>query len=471
MKTETSPVLSDPTRSDSGHMGMGNGHNRQNGQNGHGSSTVQLAASRPVAKQVIKDEPGLLNSAVVYFEHAAERLGLDPGVREILKRPEREMLVSVPVVRDDGRVELFAGTRVQHSTVRGPGKGGVRYHPHVTLDEVEGLAALMTWKCAVVDIPYGGAKGGVICDPTTMSRNELRQLTMGYTRAIMPIIGPHKDIPAPDVNTNEQTMAWMVEAASSMAGHNVFGIVTGKPLSLGGSQGRAEATGRGVAITTASMLKKAWMQLEDTTVAIQGFGKVGTHSAQILAGMGCKVVAVSDISGGFYNPRGLDVEALIQHVADSPKHLLEGYVGDAEPITNADLLYLEVDVLIPAAMEDQITASNVDRIRARAIVEGANGPTTPEADRALVDRGVVVVPDILANAGGVVVSYFEWVQNLNNYYWDLDTMRQRLEEVMVRSFNDVWNFSHTHQADLRTGAYMLGIKRVADALDMRGPVR
>jgi glutamate dehydrogenase (NAD(P)+) len=430
-----------------------------------------LADAPPIAKQLIKDEPGLLNSATVYFEHAAEQLGLDPAVREILKRPEREMLVSVPVVRDDGRVEVFAGNRVQHSTVRGPAKGGVRYHPHVTLEEVEGLAALMTWKCAVVDIPYGGAKGGVICDPATMSKNELRQLTMGYTRAIMPIIGPHKDIPAPDVNTNEQTMAWMVEAASSVAGHNVFGIVTGKPLSLGGSQGRAEATGRGVAIATASMLKKAWMQLEDTTVAIQGFGKVGAHTAQILAGMGCKVVAVSDISGGFYNPKGLDVESLIQHVADSPSHLLKGYKGAAEPITNEELLYLPVEVLIPAAMENQITAANVGRVRAKAIVEAANGPTTPEADRALVDRGVLVVPDVLANAGGVVVSYFEWVQNLNNYYWDLDTVRQRLEEVMVRSFNDVQTFSERHHVDLRTGAYMLGIQRVADALNIRGIVR
>lgn len=424
-------------------------------------------AVRP-AQRVVPDENGLLNSATIFFNHAADQLGLSADVREVLKRPERELLVSVPVVRDDGRVEVFAGNRVQHSTVRGPGKGGVRYHPQVTLEEVAGLAALMTWKCAVVDIPYGGAKGGVICDPTTMSKNELRQLTMGYMRAIMPIIGPHKDIPAPDVNTNEQTMAWMVEAASNMAGENVFSIVTGKPLSLGGSQGRAEATGRGVAISTASMLKKAQMKIEDTTVAIQGFGKVGAHSAQILAGMGCKVVAVSDISGGFYNPSGLDVESLVKHVTDSPRHLLEGYEGDAKPITNEELLYLEVDVLIPAAMEDQITASNVDRIKAKAIVEGANGPTTPEADRVLVDRGVIVVPDILANAGGVVVSYFEWVQNLNNYYWDLETVRQRLEEVMVRSFDDVWNFSSSHHVDLRTGAYMLGIRRVADALEMRG---
>ncbi|HEY0071896.1 MAG TPA: Glu/Leu/Phe/Val dehydrogenase, partial [Chloroflexia bacterium] len=359
----------------------------------------------------------------------------------------------------------------QHSTARGPAKGGVRYHPQVTLDEVAGLAALMTWKCAVVDIPYGGAKGGIICDPSTMSQNELRQLTMRYTQEIMPIIGPHKDIPAPDVNTNEQTMAWMMEAASSMAGHNLFGIVTGKPISIGGSQGRAEATGRGVAIVTASMLKKAWMQLENTTVAVQGFGKVGAYTAQILSGMGCKIVGVSDISGGYYNPNGLDVEGLSHHVTNSPGHLLEGYMGNAERITNDDVLYLPVDVLIPAAMEDQITVANVGRVRAKAIVEGANGPITPEADHALMDRGVLVVPDILANAGGVVVSYFEWVQNLNNYYWDIETVRHRLEKVMVRSFDAVWEYSSAHHVDLRTGAYMLGIRRVADVLTQRGIAR
>ncbi len=440
----------------------------RNSNNGNGNGKAEHTPAPSPAQRIVANEPGLLNSATIYFNHAAERLGLSQDVREVLKSPERELLVSIPVVRDDGRVEVFAGNRVQHSTLRGPAKGGVRYHPGVTLEEVAGLAALMTWKCAVVDIPYGGAKGGIICDPTTMSKNELRQLTMGYTRAIMPIIGPHKDIPAPDVNTNEQTMAWMVQQASSMAGHNVFGIVTGKPISMGGSQGRAEATGRGVALATVRMLKKVWKRTEDTTVAIQGFGKVGVYTAQILAEMGCKVVAVSDISGGLYNPSGLDVAELSKHVAESPRHLLEGYDGNVERISNEDLLYLDVDVLVPAAMEDQITAANVDRVRAKAIVEGANGPTTPEADRALVDRGVLIVPDILANAGGVVVSYFEWVQNLNNHYWNLETVRERLEEVMVRSFDEVWNYSAKHQVDLRTGAYMLGIGRVAEVLAQRG---
>lgn len=447
------------------HPISGNGH-------GHGPGlNAAVADSRHSMLRVVPDEPGLLNSATEYFNRAAERLNLDQGLRAVLEKPEREMLVAVPVVRDDGRVEVFAGCRVQHSTVRGPGKGGVRYHPHVTLEEVTGLASLMTWKCAVVNIPFGGAKGGIICDPTTMSQNELRQLTTGYTRAIMPIIGPQKDIPAPDVNTNEQTMAWMMQTASDMAGHNVFGIVTGKPVSLGGSQGRAEATGRGVALATASMLRKAGMEIENATVAIQGFGKVGSYTAQILHEMGCKVVAVSDISGGLYSSKGLDVAGLMKHVADSPSHLLKGYRGDADLITNEELLYLEVDVLIPAAMEDQITAANVDRVRAKTIVEGANGPTTPEADRVLTDKGVLVVPDILANAGGVAVSYFEWVQNQHNYYWELDTVRERLEEVMVRSFEDVWNFSSLHHVDLRTGAFMLGIRRVADALDLRGIAR
>ncbi len=442
--------------------------NRANRSNGHSNGSAHHESAVQRGDQIIDQEADLLTSATVYFNQAAERLGLNPGVRKVLRTPERALSVSVPVVRDNGEVEVFQGYRVQHSTARGPAKGGMRYHPQVTQDEVAGLAALMAWKCAVVDIPYGGAKGGVICDPASMSKQELRRLTIGYTEAILPIIGPQKDIPAPDVNTNEQTMAWMMEAASRVAGENVFSIVTGKPLSLGGSLGRAEATGRGVAIVTAGMLNKAMKLTKDTRVAIQGYGKVGAYTAEILAEMGCKIVAVSDVSGGFYNPDGLDVESLTRHVTGSPQHLLRGYEGAAEPITNDELLYLVVDVLVPAAMENQITAANVDRIRAKAIVEGANGPTTPQADRLLVDRGVLIVPDILANAGGVVVSYFEWVQNLQNYYWDLKTVRERLEEVMVRSFNDVWAFSEKHHVDLRTGAYMLGIQRVAEAVRLRG---
>ena len=431
-------------------------------------ATHTTGGNGATAPQTLEAQPGLLQSALIYFNHAAERLGLGPGLQKVLRTPERELTVAIPLVRDNGEIDVFSGYRVQHSTVRGPAKGGVRYHPEVSLEEVEGLAALMTWKCAVVDIPYGGAKGGIICDPGTLSSNELRNLTMSYTRAIMPVIGPQKDIPAPDVNTNEQTMAWMVEAASRMEGQNVYGIVTGKPLALGGSQGRSEATGRGVAIVTACLLKKLDRRMEDTTVAIQGFGKVGNAAASILAGMGARIVAVSDVSGGLYNADGIDINELLAYTAHSRGHLIEGYPGKAERISNAEILLLDVDVLVPAAMENQITGSNASQVKARVIVEGANGPTTPEADSILANNGVTVVPDILANAGGVVVSYFEWVQNLNHYYWDLQTVRDRLEQVMVRSFEDVWTFSSTHGVDLRTGAYMLGIKRVADAVELRG---
>jgi glutamate dehydrogenase/leucine dehydrogenase len=410
---------------------------------------------------------GLLDSANAYFNRAADLLNLDPGIRAILSTPERELLVAVPVTRDDGHVELFEGCRVQHSTVLGPGKGGIRYHPQVTLEEVEGLAALMTWKCSVVDLPFGGAKGGIICDPTTMSENELRQMTLGFTKAIMPIIGPEKDVPAPDINTGEQTMAWMVEAAQAIKGKNMRALVTGKPISLGGSEGRSEATGRGVAIVTRSLLGKIGKDINETTVAIQGFGKVGSYAASILDEMGCKIVAVSDVSGGIYNADGLDVPSIMRYVATSPRHMLEGYQGNVKSITNEELLFLDVDVLAPCAMEDQITGANVDKIKARAIVEGANGPVSAGADKVLADRGVLIVPDILANAGGVAVSYFEWVQTMGNYYWSLDTVRQRLEEKMVRGFEDVWRFTKKHDVDMRTGAYMLGIKRVVDAMKKR----
>jgi glutamate dehydrogenase (NAD(P)+) len=328
----------------------------------------------------------------------------------------------------------------------------------------------MTWKCAVVNLPYGGAKGGIACDPTTMSPGELRRLTMSYAHQIMPIIGPHKDIPAPDVNTNEQTMAWILEAGSQAAGEQVPGIVTGKPLALGGSLGRAEATGRGVAVSVAEILAKRDKPLHQTTVAIQGFGKVGAHAARILAGMGCRIVAVSDVSGGWYNPRGVFVEEMIRYVAQSPQHLLAGYAGDAEPISNEDLLFLDVDVLIPAAMEDQITGANAHRVNAPIIVEGANGPTSPAADMILANKGAVVVPDILANAGGVLVSYFEWYQNLQSVTWDLETVNRRLEQTMADSFTEVWRFSDQHNVDLRTGAYMLSISRVAAAVKARNGV-
>jgi glutamate dehydrogenase (NAD(P)+) len=425
---------------------------------------TQARGQSAIAEATNGQKPGLLDTALVYLDRAADKLNLDPVLYQIMRVPERALIVSVPLVRDDGRREVYQGYRVQHSTERGPGKGGVRYHPDVTLEEVTGLSALMTWKCAVVDIPYGGAKGGIACDPTTMSQAELRRLTMAYAHAIMPIIGPYKDIPAPDVNTNEQTMAWILEAARQATGQAVPGIVTGKPLALGGSLGRAEATGRGVAVVTARVLEKLGRPLTETTVAIQGFGKVGAHAARLLRGMGCRIVAVSDISGGLYDPDGLFIEDLLRHVAHSPQHLLAGYTGGGQPISNEDLLRLKVDVLIPAAMEDQITVANANQIRAKVIVEAANGPTTAEAHTLLVKNGVLDVPDILANAGGVVVSYFEWLQSTQSIYWDLDTVNRRLEEKMAESFAEVWRYSDQQGVDLRTGAFMLGVSRVAAAL-------
>ncbi|MDY7042065.1 MAG: Glu/Leu/Phe/Val dehydrogenase, partial [Chloroflexota bacterium] len=353
------------------------------------------------------------------MDDVAQRLNLEPGIHAILRQPERELTVTVPVVMDDGQIKVFTGYRIQHSSARGPCKGGIRYHPDVNRNEVRALAALMTWKCAVVDIPYGGAKGGVQCDPRQMSEDEICRLTRRFTAMIMPIIGSKRDIPAPDVNTNAQVMAWMADTVSMLQGKTTMEIVTGKPIPLGGSLGRKEATGRGVAIVTRELLKRKRRRLSDTTVAVQGYGNVGSATATILNQMGCKVVAVSDISGGLYNPRGLDIIAINQHVATHPQCLLEGYEAPfVEKINNHDLLTSEVDVLIPAALEHQIHADNAPYIRAKMIVEAANGPTTPEADEVLNDRNIIVVPDILANAGGVVVSYFEWVQDLQYFFWD-----------------------------------------------------
>jgi glutamate dehydrogenase (NAD(P)+) len=427
----------------------------------------QVSTPPKNGRKAHKEALGLLTTARTHFDRAADLLGIDPGIQQILRVPERALSVSVPLTRDNGRLEVYQGYRVQHSTARGPGKGGIRYHPTVTMEETAGLAALMTWKCAVVNVPYGGAKGGIACDPATMSPGELRRLTLAYAHQIMPIIGPQKDIPAPDVNTNEQTMAWILEAAGQAAGQHMPAIVTGKPLALGGSLGRADATGRGVATIVAQVLAKQHKSLDQTTVAIQGFGKVAAPAARILAAMGCKIVAVSDVSGGWYNPHGLFVDELIRYTATSPRHLLAGYQGDVEPISNEDLLTLDVDVLIPAAMEDQITSENAHRIQARCVVEGANGPTSPEADEILTKNGIVVVPDILANAGGVLVSYFEWFQNMQSVTWDLKTVNRRLEQTMADSFAEIWRYSDQHQVDLRTGAYMLSISRVAEAVEAR----
>lgn len=428
-----------------------------------------LVKSRPDLVVAELPKQDLWDAVLSKIDDVAQRLNLEPGIHAILRQPERELTVTVPVVMDDGQIKVFTGYRIQHSSARGPCKGGIRYHPDVNRNEVRALAALMTWKCAVVDIPYGGAKGGVQCDPRQMSEDEICRLTRRFTAMIMPIIGSKRDIPAPDVNTNAQVMAWMADTVSMLQGKTTMEIVTGKPIPLGGSLGRKEATGRGVAIVTRELLKRKRRRLSDTTVAVQGYGNVGSATATILNQMGCKVVAVSDISGGLYNPRGLDIIAINQHVATHPQCLLEGYEAPfVEKINNHDLLTSEVDVLIPAALEHQIHADNAPYIRAKMIVEAANGPTTPEADEVLNDRNIIVVPDILANAGGVVVSYFEWVQDLQYFFWDEAEVNRNLKRIMVHSFKNVWNFSREKKVPLRLGAYMLAMDKVAHAVRSRG---
>lgn len=411
----------------------------------------------------------LWDTVLVKLDDVARRLELEPGIHAILRQPERELTVAVPVIMDDGRLEVFTGYRIQHSSARGPCKGGIRYHPAVDLNEVKALAALMTWKCAVVDIPYGGAKGGVQCEPRQMSSDELCRMTRRFTAMIIPIIGSKRDIPAPDVNTDAQTMAWIADTVSMLQGKTTMEIVTGKPIPLGGSVGRKEATGRGVALVTRELLKRKRRQLQETTVAVQGYGNVGSAAATILRQMGCQIVAVSDISGGLYARNGLDIAGLNRHVANHPHRLIEGYEAPGvEKISNDELLLCDVDVLIPSALEHQIRADNAPYVRARMIVEGANGPTTPEADEILQNRGIVVVPDILANAGGVVVSYFEWVQDLQYYFWEEDEVNRNLERIMVNSFDRVWGYSQEQHLPLRLGAYMLAVAKVADAVRSRG---
>jgi glutamate dehydrogenase (NAD(P)+) len=428
-----------------------------------------LVESRPGLVMAEPPKQDLWDTALAQLDDVAQRLNLDPGIHAILRQPERELTVAVPVVMDDGQIQVFTGYRIQHSSARGPCKGGIRYHPDVNLNEVRALAALMTWKCAVVGIPYGGAKGGVQCDPRPMSENEICRMTRRYTAMIMPIIGPKRDIPAPDVNTNPQVMAWIADTVSMLERKTVIDIVTGKPIPLGGSLGRKEATGRGVAIITAELLKRKRQKISETTVAVQGYGNVGSAAATILDQMGCKIVAVSDISGGRYSRQGLDIASINRHVAAHPERLLEGYEAPGvEEISNQELLLSDVDVLVPAALEHQIHADNASSIRAKMIVEAANGPTTREADEVLNDHGIIVVPDILANAGGVVVSYFEWVQDLQCFFWDEAKVNSNLERIMVRSFKEVWDFSQAQQVPLRLGAYMLAVDKVANAVQARG---
>ena len=409
----------------------------------------------------------LLAGALHQFDSAAKAIGLDPGMHHFLRSNERALIVSVPVVMDDGTLEVFTGYRVQHSTGRGPGKGGIRFHPSVTLEEVSGLAMLMTWKCAVTDLPLGGAKGGVAVDPRRYSKRELERLTKRYTVAILPIIGPEQDIPAPDVNTDAQTMAWIVDTVTMMTGKHSPEVVTGKPVDLGGSRGRHQATGRGVAFVTLELLRRMGKPTEGTRVAVQGFGNVGSFAALALAAAGCTIVGISDVTGGYADPKGIDVAKAMEHTTRNPQRTLEGLPG-ASRIDNGELLAMDVDVLIPAALEAQITADNAASIRARIIVEGANGPVTAQADRMLTGRGVIIVPDILANAGGVVVSYFEWVQSRAQFYWELDEVERRLEIYMRRAMESVLAKAKTYDASYREAAFIVAVERVARAIEQRG---
>jgi glutamate dehydrogenase (NAD(P)+) len=399
------------------------------------------------------------------FDDAAQRLDLESGLYRILRMPEKQIIVSVPVLRESGEVEVYTGYRVIYNTSRGPAKGGIRFDMQVTLDEVKALAAWMTWKCAVVNLPFGGSKGGVVCDPPTMSNAEIERLTRRYTSAIIETLGPDSDVPAPDVNTNERVMAWVMDTYSMHKRHTVTAVVTGKPIEMGGSLGRREATGRGCMFVTREALKKLKLPLKGTRVAVQGFGNVGSVAADLMAKAGMTVVAVSDKSGGLYEPKGLNVPAILRHIQD--KKLLADY-KNAESITNEQLLTLDCDVLLPAALENVITHENAGQIKARIICEGANGPTTAAADKVLNENGVFVIPDILANAGGVTVSYFEWVQDRGGYFWDEETVNNRLERIMVQSFDEVTAMSERHHLDNRIGAYMLAIERVAAVHRLRG---
>ena len=407
-----------------------------------------------------------LESALHQLAQAVEVLGLDSGLHDLLATPRRSLQVAVPLRRDDGSLEVLQGYRVQHNLSRGPAKGGIRFHPDTDLDEVKALAMWMTWKCALIGIPYGGAKGGVAVDPRQLSRNELERVTRRYASEIMPIIGPEKDIPAPDVGTDEQTMAWMMDTYSIHSGYTVTGVVTGKPVSIGGSQGRGGATSRGVMYAAFSALREAGVDHRGARVAVQGFGKVGGLAAQYLHDAGCTVVAVSDVGGGVTNTRGLDPAALIKHLRAGADSVV-GYPG-TDRITNAELLELDVDVLVPAALEGVIHEGNADRVAARFVVEGANGPTTPDGDKVLEANGRVVVPDILANSGGVAVSYFEWVQDLQAYFWSEDEVNDRLKILMERSYAEVSALSVERGISLRTAAQVIGVGRVADAHRTRG---
>jgi len=409
--------------------------------------------------------PNPLDVALHQLSVAVEHLNLDSGIHEVLKRPKRALIVSLPVKMDNGKVVVFLGCRVQHNDARGPFKGGLRYHPDVTLDEITALSMLMTWKCAVVDIPYGGAKGGVCCNPKEMSSSELERLTRRYATMVLDLIGPYRDVPAPDVYTDEQTMAWIMDTYSLFKGYSVPESVTGKPIILGGFKQREEATSRGVAFCIREAMEHLNMKAIDSTVAIQGFGSVGWNAARILHETGHRILAVSDSKGGIYNPGGIDPLKVLEH-----KNKTGSVIGypEAKQVTNEEIIELQCAILVPAALENQITKENADRIKAKIVAEAANGPTTPEADRILNDKGVFIIPDILANSGGVTSSYFEWVQNLMRERWSEQEANNRLETMIVKAFDDVYDISRKREIDMRTAALMLGVGRVAEAIKTLG---
>jgi glutamate dehydrogenase (NAD(P)+) len=427
--------------------------------------SVSALLERPRRSAAVRESTNPYENALQQLEIVAKHLGLDPGLHEVLKYPQRELTVHFPVKMDNGVTRIFTGYRVQHNLARGPAKGGIRYSPKTDIDEVRALAMWMTWKCAIVNIPFGGAKGGVLCDPKALSMGELERMTRRYTSEIDLLISPETDIPAPDMGTNAQVMAWIMDTYSMHRGHTFPAVVTGKPVAIGGSEGRVDATGRGVYIVAREATKELGFTLEGATVAIQGFGNVGGMAAKIFHEKGAKVVAVCDAMGGLYNPNGLDVPSLLE-CANKDGTLTTHRGG--ESISGEELLELDVDILVPAALENQITASNAKRVQAKIIVEGANGPTTPAADRILYDKGTYLVPDVLANAGGVIVSYFEWVQDLQNFFWAENEVNNRMEQILLRAYKEVVDVARRDKIDLRTAAYVIGVKRVADATTLRG---
>jgi len=413
----------------------------------------------------LEQETNPWESQAARFDLAAHKLNLDEGLWKVLRYPTREIIVHIPVQMDSGHLEVFTGFRVQHSIARGPAKGGIRYAPDVTLDEVRALASWMTWKCAVVNIPFGGAKGGVICDPHRMSMGELERMTRRYTAELVEFIGPEKDVPAPDVNTNEQVMAWMMDTYSMHMRQTVTAVVTGKPINIGGSRGRREATGRGVLIVCDQAIKKLGINRETSRVVVQGFGNVGSNAARLMAAAGYKIIGIDEVGGGLHNKNGIDVEALWEY--RQKNGAIQGF-PEAEKVPAAELLIMDCEILIPAATENQITSRNVDRVKCKILAEGANGPTTAAADEVLADKGVFVIPDILANAGGVTTSYFEWVQDRQGYFWKEALVNEQLEAIMVSAFEDVVRYAETHHVNNRIAAYMLAIDRVAYTIKQRG---